>query len=99
MTQVDTADPIISFYRAIPQSHAPMRADRGALGVLPTAAFQYCEAITSPSSFGWYVFPPMSFHLQWDATDVLWTPEAARPRLPLNTRHFPQFPDQYVQHA
>jgi Family of unknown function (DUF6065) len=93
------ADRIISFYRAIPESHAPMRADRGALGVLPTAAFQYCEAVTSASAFGWYVFAPMSFHLQWDGTDVLWTFEGADSWYPLKSCHFPGFADHFDEHA
>jgi hypothetical protein len=40
------AEPTITFYRAIPASFEPMRADRAALGVIPHAAVQYCEAIT-----------------------------------------------------
>ena len=55
-----SAERTVTFYRAIPQSVEPMRADRSALGVIPTAAFQYCEALTSASAFGWYVFPPMT---------------------------------------
>ncbi len=94
-----STDRIISFYRAVPQSFAPMRADRGALGVLPTAAFQYCEAVTSASAFGWYVFPPMSFHLQWDGTDVLWTHEGAESWFPLTSCHFPQFPQHFDESA
>src|SRR5262249_25609347 len=66
-------EPAVTFYRAIPGSFEPMRADRSALGVIPTAAFQYCEALTSASAFGWYAFAPMTFYLQWDGTDVLWT--------------------------
>src|SRR5437016_6504113 len=57
-------DPIVTFYRAIPESFEPMRADRSALGVIPTAAFQYCEALTSASAFGWYLFSPMTFYLR-----------------------------------
>jgi Family of unknown function (DUF6065) len=99
MTHASAPDRVISFYRAIPQSHAPMRADRGALGVLPTAAFQYCEPITSASAFGWYVFPPMSFHLQWDGSDVLWTYEGAESWFPLSSCHFPQFPEHFDANA
>jgi hypothetical protein len=72
-----SAEPLGTFYRAIPESFAPMRADRGALGVIPTAAFQYCEALTSASAFGWYVFAPMTFFVQWDGTDVIWAHEDA----------------------
>ena len=38
----ESTEPTVTFYRAIPQSFEPMRADRSALGVIPTAAFQYC---------------------------------------------------------
>ena len=95
----DSVERIISFYRAIPESLPPMRADRGALGVLPTAAFQYCEAITSASAFGWYVFPPMSFYLQWDGTDVLWTHETAESWFPLTSCHFPRFAEHFDENA
>ena len=89
------ADPIVTFYRAIPQSFEPMRADRSALGVIPTAAFQYCEALTSASAFGWYVFPPMTFHLQWDGTDVIWSHDDADAWYPLTSEHFPSFPEHF----
>ncbi len=95
----DGIDQIVSFYRGVPQSYAPMRADRGALGVLPTAAFQYCEAITSASAFGWYVFSPMSFRLLWDGTDVLWTHEGEDSWLPLSSCHFPEFSNYFDRNA
>ncbi|MCD9109072.1 DUF6065 family protein [Bradyrhizobium japonicum] len=88
-------DIIISFCRAVPESQSPMRADSSALGILPTAAFQYCEAARSASAFGWYVFSPMTFYLQWDGTDVLWTYKNAESWLPLTTCHFPQFSEQF----
>ena len=74
---------VISFYRALPAATLPVRADRAALDVIPTAAFQYCEALTSASAFGWYVFAPVSFHLQFDGTDVIWTHEGAGSWYPL----------------
>jgi len=45
--------PTITFYRAIPESFEPMRGDRAALGVIPHAAVQYCEALTTASAFGY----------------------------------------------
>jgi Family of unknown function (DUF6065) len=74
---------VAKFYRALPGATLPVRADRAALGVIPTAAFQYCEALTSASAFGWYIFAPLSFHLQWDGTDVIWTHEGADGWFPL----------------
>ena len=35
----------ITFTRAYAPALPPMPADRGALGYLPMAAFQYCESI------------------------------------------------------
>lgn len=92
-------DPIITFYRAIPESVAPMRADRSALGVIPTAAFQYCEALTSASAFGWYAFAPMTFYLQWDGTDVIWTHDDTDTWFPLTSEHFPNFPEYFDRQA
>ncbi len=87
--------PIATFYRAIPESFVPMRADRGALGVIPTAAFQYCEALTSASAFGWYLFSPMTLYLQWDGTDVIWTHDNTDTWYPLTTEHFPSFAEYF----
>ena len=36
--------PIVAFHRLIPGIPAPERADRSALGGLPTRAFRYCDA-------------------------------------------------------
>ena len=47
-----------------------MPADASALGTLPVAAYQYCEAIRAASSFGWYVFPPTDIRLRWDGSEV-----------------------------
>jgi hypothetical protein len=68
-----------------------MRADRSAAGTLPTRAFRYCEALTSASSFGWYLFPPMDFTLQWDGTEVIWTYPDADAWFPLQAAQFPDF--------
>jgi hypothetical protein len=96
---LDVNDRVISFYRAVPGAYPPMRADRGALGILPTAAFQYCEAVTSASAFGWYVFPPMSFHVQWDGTDIIWTHDGAPSWMTLKRCHFPGLPEYFDKSA
>jgi hypothetical protein len=94
-----TFAPVVTFYRAIPESFEPMRADRSALGVIPTAAFQYCEALTSASAFGWYVFAPMTFYLQWDGTDVIWSHDESDTWFPLTMEHFPNFPEHFDRTA
>jgi hypothetical protein len=67
------SDPVITFHRVLPQSVAPVRGDKSALGTLPTAGFQYCEALRLASSFGWLIFPPTDFFFQFDGVEILWT--------------------------
>ena len=64
------ADPVVRFYRMIAAARPPQRADRSAVGTLPTRASRYCDAVTSASGFGWYVFPPMDFQLLFDGEEV-----------------------------
>ena len=51
------------------------------------------------SGFGYYVFPPISFSLQWDGRDVMWTWEGAGTWLPLKSAQFPNFRDLFDQVA
>lgn len=83
--------PLITFHRFIPSARYPMRADRSAAGSLPTRAFRYCEAATSAAAFGWYVFPPMSFSVQWDGNDMIWTWQGQDRWYPLKVAQFPDF--------
>ena len=61
---------VVRFYRAMHDGIPPMRADLSALGGIPAAAFQYCEATRIASSLGWYVFPAENIRLRWDGSDV-----------------------------
>ena len=63
---------MVKFYRILPGSSFPQRADKSAGGTLPVRAYRYCEAIRTASAFGWYVFPPADFDLAWDGTDTIW---------------------------
>ena len=47
-----------------------MRADKSAMGSIPAAAHQYCEALRTASGFGWYLFPPTDISLRWDGAEV-----------------------------
>ena len=85
------ATPRVTFYRLIPQLRLPQRADRSAAGTLPTRAFRYCEPVVAASSFGHYVFPPISFSLMWDGTEMTWTYEGADGWMPLRAAQFPHF--------
>ncbi len=81
----------VTFYAAIPDCRAPLRADPSVLGTLPTRGFQHCEALRVASSYGWYVFPPIDFTLQWDGTEVIWTYRGANAWYPLTTAQFPGY--------
>jgi hypothetical protein len=37
---------------------------------MPLGPYQYCEALRTASSFGWYVFPLEDTFLRWDGHDV-----------------------------
>jgi hypothetical protein len=86
---------VVKFYRAIPECRAPLRADRSAMGLLPTRAFRYCEAVTTASAFGWYLFPPLDFTVQWDGTNVIWTYEGAESWFPLTAAQFPGYAEYF----
>jgi hypothetical protein len=81
----------VTFYRAIPGCRSPIRADPSALGTLPSRGFQYCEALRVASSFGWYVFPPIDFTLQFDGSQVIWTYRGAKAWYPLTSAQFPGY--------
>src|SRR5215475_143280 len=92
--------PLATFYRLIPQCRLPMRADRAAAGTMPTRAFRYCEAMTSASAFGWYVFPPINFSLLWDGgADVFWTYKGEDAWFPLKKVQFPGFATHFDELA
>lgn len=82
---------IVSFYAAVPDCRPPMRADPSVLGTLPSRGFQYCEALRAASAFGWYVFPPIDFTLQWDGSQIVWTYRGAGSWYPLTVAQFPGY--------
>jgi hypothetical protein len=71
-------NPVVTFHRVNPAAIPPMRGDKSGLGSLPTAAFQYCEAMRSASALGWYVFPITPISLRWDGSEVLHKNTAGR---------------------
>lgn len=76
-----------------------MRGDPSVLGTLPSRGFQYCEALRAASSFGWYVFPPIDFTLQWDGSQVLWTYRGAKAWYPLTSAQFPGYSEVFDRQA
>lgn len=91
MNSAEQGEAALTFYRAIPDCRAPIRADAAALGTLPARGFQYCEALRSASSYGWYAFPPIDFTLWWDGSQVTWTYRGARAWYPLQSAQYPGF--------
>lgn len=83
--------PLVEFFQFMPASHPPCRADRSVGGTIPARALRYCEAITTASAFGYYVFLPLNFKVAWDGHDMLWTYEGVDEWLPL-TREGVQYP-------
>ena len=99
MSQTHQPNPAVTFYRAVPGCRAPIRADASVLGTLPSRGFQYCEALRAASSFGWYVFPPIDFTLQWDGADIIWTYRGAKAWYPLVSAQFPGFQARFDRDA
>jgi hypothetical protein len=91
MNETPQPNPTVTFYGAIPGCRAPIRADASVLGTLPSRGFQYCEALRVASSFGWYVFPPIDFTLQWDGSQIIWTYRGAKAWYPLTSAQFPGY--------
>jgi len=60
-----------------------MRADRSACGTLPVRAVRYCEALTSATAFGWWLFPPIDLEMLWDGTEIFWRCDDAPDWMPL----------------
>jgi hypothetical protein len=89
MNETDQPHSVVTFYGVVPGCRTPMRADPSVLGTLPARGFQYCEALRTASSFGWYVFPPIDFTLQWDGSQVIWTYRGAKAWYPLTSAQFP----------
>jgi hypothetical protein len=86
------SESIIQFHRLIEQARLPQRADRSAAGTLPTRAYRYCDAVTSATGYGWWVFPPMDLQLIWDGQDIFWHFADAPDWLPLSSAvQFPHF--------
>jgi|GEM_PF-348288 len=92
--------PGLTFFRLVPGCRLPQRADRSAAGTMPMRAFRYCEALTSASAFGWYLFPPIGFSLMWDGgSDVIWTYQGAAAWFPLKVAQFPNFAESFDRAA
>src|SRR5262245_22606421 len=93
--------PLVEFFQLVPAAMPPHRADKSVGGVIPARALRYCEALTTASGFGWYVFLPISFKVVWDGHDMLWTHEGADEWMPLtrDAVQYPGFREQFDEAA
>nr|WP_294506199.1 DUF6065 family protein [uncultured Rhodopila sp.] len=85
------AEPIVRFHQILPVGRPPIRADRAAMGTLPMRAVRYCEAVTSATAFGWWVFSPIDQEFLWDGTAIFWRCADVPDWVPLQPSV--QFPD------
>jgi hypothetical protein len=69
---ISRTHPIVRFHQISGCGRAPMRADRSACGTLPVRAVRYCEALTSATAFGWWLFPPIDLEMLWDGSEIFW---------------------------
>jgi hypothetical protein len=87
----DTRSPIIRFHRLIARTRLPQRADRAAGGTIPTRAARFCDAITTASGFGYYIFAPIDLSLMWDGADIWWSHGASDSWMLLESVQCPGF--------
>lgn len=75
---------ILEFVKLIEPGRSPKRADRSAGGSLPGRAMRYCDALTTATGYGYWLFPPIDLQLMWDGEQVFWSYEDAAAWLPLS---------------
>ena len=97
-------DPILTFYKMISSARSPKRAERSAAGYLPSRAMRYCDALTSATGFGYWVFPPIDFSLVWDGELIHWSLTEGEQWLPLTGTpsgavQFPDYSDEFDDRA
>src|SRR5277367_5330068 len=91
--------PIVTFYKLTPGGLAPRRTTRSAAGSIPALALRYCEAVCTASAFGYYVFPPIDFIIQWDGSEAYWSYDQGGTWHPVQTSQFPGFRQQFNEIA
>lgn len=97
--------PTVIFHKVYPAAISPMRADKAALGTLPTMAYRHCEPVRTASAFGWYIFPPEDIYFKWNGSDILFldnyqeSDEMNGQWKPLEQIQLPNFSDYWDTHA
>jgi Family of unknown function (DUF6065) len=98
-TAAAAAPPIVTFYRLIEEVRPPVRADRSAMGSLPTRAYRHCEAVSSASGFGWYLHAPLDMELLWDGAQIWWRCDGLDSWMPIGAAQYPHFAARFAEAA
>ena len=64
--------PVIEFFKLLQDGKPPKRAERTAAGILPSRALRYCDALTTATGFGYWLFPPADLQLLWSDSGISW---------------------------
>ena len=75
---------IVEFFRLIRQTRPAKRAERAAAGYLPSRGLRYCDALTSATGYGYWVFPPLDIRLIWNGEEIFWSYGPDESWLPLS---------------
>ena len=68
-----SATPVVDFVKIIPNGRDPKRADRSGAGSIPGRAMRYCDALTTATGYGYWLFPPIDMQLMWDGEQIFWS--------------------------
>lgn len=95
---------LLEIVKLIDQGRPPKRADRSAGGGLPGRAMRYCDALTTATGYGYWLFPPIDLQLMWDGEQVFWSYDNAAAWMPLSGAatgavQFPGFADKFDEMA
>lgn len=95
---------IVEFVKLVPQGRPPKRADRSGAGSLPGRAMRYCDALTTATGYGYWLFPPIDMQLMWDGEQIFWSYGNAPCWLPLTGAasgavQFPGFAAHFDENA
>ena len=107
MADVATADQprsVVEFMKLVPQGRDPKRAERSGAGSIPGRAMRWCDALTTATGYGYWLFPPIELQLLWDGEQVFWSYGDLEEWLPLSgapsgAAQFPDFEAEFNKSA
>lgn len=90
----------LQIVKLLSEGRSPKRAERSGAGSIPGRAMRYCDALTSATGYGFWVFPPIDLQLMWDGEQIFWSYDNAAAWLPLSgaasgAAQFPGFSDRF----